>query len=179
MELNNSETSNWLTLAEANRGLSSTKSGDYSNSAELNQGLAHASNTVSEHNAVGMAPEIGNMVAPNTVSGQVPANVPSGMPTSLPGGLPIAPGELPKSIPGGNYLTAAPSQMPSTDLAGGYLNPAMKMMSNPSVASQPTQGSGSMPKQEVLMEPCTINQPINSSLRENFSTGNFYFLPKA
>ena len=33
-----------------------------------------------------------------------------------------------------------------------------------------------MPEKEVLMEPCTVSQPMNASLRKGYSKGIFYFL---
>jgi hypothetical protein len=36
--------------------------------------------------------------------------------------------------------------------------------------------STAIPEKEVLMEPCTVNQPMNESLRKNYSKGSFYFL---
>jgi hypothetical protein len=171
MENHNSEAAKWMTLADANQRLNSNQSGDFTNSAELSEGLAHVSNMIVHHNSLGMAPDKGMNAMPNVQSGQMPSGMPSGNPGSIPGAMPT-------SMPGGNYLSGMPVPTPSTDMVSGYVNPRMNMMANPSVSAAP-QGTGSMPKQEVLMEPCTINQPINSSLRENFSTGNFYFLPKS
>jgi len=36
--------------------------------------------------------------------------------------------------------------------------------------------STAIPEKEVLMEPCTVNQPMNESLRKYYSKGSFYFL---
>jgi hypothetical protein len=171
MENFSNDATPWLTLADANKGLNSGTSGDYSNSAELNQGLSQFTGNIAQHNGgLGTLPDMGSNPTPTLQAGQIPTGMPSGVPTALPG-------SMPQGMPGNNYMSAMPSSTPSADMVSGFVSPAMNMMSNPSVGA-PTSGNGNMPKQQVLMEPCTINQPINSSLRENYSTGNFYFLPK-
>jgi hypothetical protein len=38
------------------------------------------------------------------------------------------------------------------------------------------KASAQMPKKNILFEACMINQPLNASLREQWSTGTYYFL---
>jgi hypothetical protein len=85
-------------------------------------------------------------------------------------------------------MTAAQTGMPSAQTHANSGNEAassgMKQIQNPQSLEAPDNTADNtgnipqynMPKKQVLTEPCTISQPLNSSLRDNFSTGTFYFL---
>jgi hypothetical protein len=183
MENYSNETTKWSSLNESNKSLQSQSTGDF-NSAELSQGLGHATNMIANHGTLGMAPSFGK--SPESQAPAAPA-MPEG------GSMPVAP----MNIPTPNAAAAAPQQMLSTDLLSTVQGMVIAKMANPTIPTEPSQcgifkilpllnlpgpqPSADVPKPNqkvVINEPCTVNQPMNASLRDNHSNGTFYFLPK-
>ena len=76
------------------------------------------------------------------------------------------------AIGGQHSMPQSPAGMPGAGDAQQYANIPTPNKAQ-TMASNPAAEAG---RAEVLMEPCTFTQPLNSSIRKNHSIGTYYFL---
>ena len=75
-------------------------------------------------------------------------------------------------------MSPLPGRIPSPQNSSFPAIPQSMNMQN-KIPGEVTTGNNigaRMPEKEVLMEPCTVSQPMNASLRKGYSKGGFYFL---
>ncbi len=151
---------NYYSSAESNREVYSKDAGDFANSGEIDKYMPKIMEMIMQsHNLASNSFPSGmpNSDQLQNSSGKIPPMPENGTMSSVANAVPSGVSGMPfTGVP-----TGIPVQMPS------FNNPDSNVSG---------KTKRHMPEQKVLTEPCTINQPMNSSLRDSFSIGTFYFL---
>jgi hypothetical protein len=165
MDTNMDQSLQFVSIAETNRDQMSTRAGDFINSGELEKHMPMAMEMIMNSGGLGLNPFPSGMPTSNQIpSSQIPANA-----------------ENLSAIPKQNEFQSearSPQSnmglMPMNNMPTQSLGEIASKVS--SAANTSNGASKAMPEQKVLSEPCTVNQPMNASLRDNYSIGTFYFL---